>query len=148
MTDDAVTAGGVPIEGNAASPARLTDEMTAELTGPERTPPKGPDPAEWGEEQLIAPPDVAATEAGGDYEVKGPDPAKWGTDEERDAAERARVDEHVQAAAEAGTTRTDPGPDAPETVTIGSGDVADAGTVLGVVAPQSDTVQGAVDPPA
>lgn len=138
MTDTPTpTPTGSPMAGTANSNAKLTDEVNAVLTGPDReggssAHVKGPDPAEWGEEQLVPPPDVAATAVDPNVEVKGPDPAKWGTEEERLTAERERVDKHVAEAAAAGTTRTDPGL---ETQTIGSGDVASAGSVLGAVQP-------------
>lgn len=57
----------------ANSRARVTDTVSAVLNPDDPNTLKGPDPAEWGAEQLVPPDDLAPR----DYEVKGPDPEKW-----------------------------------------------------------------------
>lgn len=122
MADDVVVGDG-NAQVHAGSRARFTDEMTAVLSGPDRTPLRGPDPAEWPEEQFVPPPDIAAVS--GDYEIRGPDPEKWPAERFTPSgpAPETIVDEQTTAA-----TVTD-------SVTVESGDVADAGVVLGTVDP-------------
>lgn len=88
---------GADYEGTKQSGAHMRDTMTAVLTGPDREGVKGPDPDEWGDEQLQHSP--GSEEAPVDYEIKGPAHEKWGTPEEREQAEAERIALHLNPSA-------------------------------------------------
>lgn len=119
MADEEAVIGDGPATVAAQSHARLTDTVSAVLSGPDRTPLRGPDPAEWPEEQFVPPPDIAA-QGDGSYEIKGPDPDKW-------------------PAEQVGAVTPIPGEvtvDGTGNVTVGdSGQISSSGTVLGTVDP-------------